>query len=137
MHRQHFSTSIVDVGRGQLLDVVPGRSGVEPREWLEQQAPSWLDRVRFATLDLSGSYRAVFDAVVPDARSFHVVKLANEKLDECRRRVQNETFGHRGRKTDPFYRCRRLLTKADEGWTRVAGRSCSACFASEIPTARS
>ncbi len=23
-------------------------------------------------------------------------------------------MGHRGRKTDPFYRCRRLLTKADE-----------------------
>ena len=40
--------------------------------------------------------------------------LANSKLDECRRRVQNETMGHRGRKDDPLYRCRRLLTKADE-----------------------
>jgi transposase len=40
--------------------------------------------------------------------------LGNTKLDECRRRVQNETMGHRGRKTDPLYRCRRLLTKADE-----------------------
>jgi len=34
--------------------------------------------------------------------------------NECRRRVQNETMGHRGRKTDPLYRIRRLLTKADE-----------------------
>ena len=41
-------------------------------------------------------------------------KLANTKLDECRRRVQNETLGHRGRKHDPLYRCRRLLTKAKE-----------------------
>ena len=40
--------------------------------------------------------------------------LANTKLDECRRRVQNETLGHRGRKHDPLYRCRRLLTRADE-----------------------
>ena len=40
--------------------------------------------------------------------------LANEKLDECRRRVQNETMGHRGRKDDPLYRARRLLTKAHE-----------------------
>ena len=40
--------------------------------------------------------------------------LANHKLDECRRRVQNETLGHRGRTSDPLYRCRRLLTKADE-----------------------
>jgi transposase len=117
-HRQHFSTSIVDVGRGQLLDVVPGRSGAEPKAWLERQGPAWLGQVRFATLDLSGSYRAVFDAVVPNATQvadpFHVVRLANEKLDECRRRVQNETLGHRGTKADPLYRCRRLLTKADE-----------------------
>ena len=31
-----------------------------------------------------------------------------------RRRVQNETLGHRGRKTDPLYRCRRRLVMADE-----------------------
>ena len=48
------------------------------------------------------------------ADPFHVVKLTNSKLDECRRRVQNDTMGHRGRKADPLYRCRRLLTKADE-----------------------
>ncbi len=28
--------------------------------------------------------------------------------------MQNDTLGHRGRKDDPLYRCRRLLTKADE-----------------------
>lgn len=103
--RQHFSTSIVDVGRGQLLDVVPGRRGAEPKAWLEHQGTKWLGAVRVATLDLAGSYRAVFDEVVPGATQvadpFHVVKLANEKLDECRRRVQNETFGHRGRKSIP------------------------------------
>jgi transposase len=74
--------------------------------------------VKWATLDLSSPYRAVFDTMLPDAVQiadpFHVVKLANHKLDECRRRVQNETMGHRGRKTDPLYRIRRLLTKADE-----------------------
>jgi transposase len=117
-HRQHFSTSIVDVGRGQLLDIVPGRRGAESKSWLVAKGPTWLGHVRYATLDLSGTYRAVFDAVVPQAVQvadpFHVVKLANEKLDECRRRVQNETLGHRGHKNDPLYRCRRLLTKADE-----------------------
>jgi transposase len=63
-------------------------------------------------------YRAVFDTMLPDATQvadpFHLVKLANTKLDEVRRRVQNETIGHRGRKSDPLYRCRRLPTKADE-----------------------
>lgn len=42
------------------------------------------------------------------------MRLANDKLDECRRRIQNETLGHRGRKSDPLYRARRLLTKAHE-----------------------
>lgn len=48
------------------------------------------------------------------ADPLHVVKVANTKLDECRRRVQNETLGHRGRRDDPLYRCRRLLSKAHE-----------------------
>ena len=48
------------------------------------------------------------------ADPFHVVKLANTALDECRRRVQNDTLGHRGHKDDPLYRCRRRLTIARE-----------------------
>lgn len=28
--------------------------------------------------------------------------------------MQNETLGHRGRRSDPLYRCRRLLTRAKE-----------------------
>jgi transposase len=117
-HRQEFSTQIVDVGRGQLLDVVPGRSSAGPMAWLAEQGKEWRDQVSFATLDLSGPYRRVFTLMLPDAIQvadpFHLIKLANAKLDECRRRVQNETLGHRGHKSDPLYRCRRLLTKAEE-----------------------
>ncbi len=129
-HRQHWSTSIVDVGAGVLLDVVPGRSGVEPCRWLAARGDAWRANMAYATLDLSGPYRAVFDTMLADAVQvadpFHVVKLANHKLDECRRRVQNETMGHRGRKDDPLYRCRRLLSKADErlddkGRTKLLG----------------
>src|SRR3546814_11818716 len=67
---------------------------------------------------MSGPYRKVFNEGLGHVRQvadpFHLTKLANEKLDECRRRVQNETLGHRGRKDDPLYRARRLLTKAHE-----------------------
>ena len=87
-------------------------------EWLENKGDAWRQKVRYGTLDMSGSYRAVFDQMLPQATQvadpFHLCKHANEKLDECRRRVQNETLGHRGHKDDPLYRCRRLLTKADE-----------------------
>lgn len=58
-----------------------------------------------------------------------VVKWANTKLDECRRRVQNETMGRRGNKSDPLYRCRKLLVKADErldeqGRDKLLGLAC-------------
>ena len=122
-------------GPGQLLDVVPGRSSVEPMVWLVKQGKPWRDQVRFATLDLSGPYRQVFTVMVPDAVQvadpFHVVKLANTKLDECRRRVQNETVGHRGRKADPLYRCRRLLTKAERAPRRT--RDGTSSWGSRMP----
>ncbi|MBA2336970.1 MAG: ISL3 family transposase [Acidimicrobiia bacterium] len=120
--RQAWCTSIVDVtrdgGRAQLLDVVPGRSATGASRWLEARPEEWRQAIRWGVLDLSGPYRKVFDDtlshVTQIADPFHVIRLANDKLDECRRRVQNETVGHRGRKDDPLYRARRLLTKAHE-----------------------
>ena len=115
---QCWSTQIVDVHHGQLLDIVPGRDSTEPCRWFAARTPAWCDGIRWATLDLSNSYRAVFDTMLPDAVQvadpFHVSRLANTAVDECRRRVQNDTIGHRGRKTDPLYRCRRLLVMADQ-----------------------
>src|SRR5690606_25906827 len=40
---------------------------------------------------------------------FHVARLAGEALDECRRRVQQDTCGHRGRNGDPLYAARQTL----------------------------
>ncbi|MST31252.1 ISL3 family transposase [Acidimicrobiaceae bacterium USS-CC1] len=120
-HRQEFVTSIVDVSPNrpaQLLDVVAGRAASGPTDWINARPESWRAQIRWGVLDLSGPYRKTFDDALPDAGQvadpFHVIKLANHKLDECRRRVQNETLGHRGRKDDPLYRVRRLLTKAPE-----------------------
>jgi transposase len=103
---------------GQLLDVVAGRDAAGPCSWLAARSEPWRAGIAWATLDLSASYRSVFDTMLPDAVQvadpFHVVPLANQALDECRRRVQNETLGHRGRKTDPLYRCRRRLVMVRE-----------------------
>ena len=142
--RQQWSTQIVDVGRGQLLDLVPDRNASAPAAWLATQPQEWLDAIRWATLDLSGPYRKVFDTVLPDAVQvadpFHLVKLANQRLDEVRRRVQNEQFGHRGHKDDPLYRARRLLTRADErldtrGRTKLLGLLDAGDPQSEVRTA--
>lgn len=130
-HTRAWCTSIVDVDRpAQLLDVVEGRSSAAPTAWLEQRSDAWRANIKWATLDLSGPYRKTFTDTLPDAVQvadpFHVIKLANSKLDECRRRVQNETLGHRGRKDDPLYRSRRLLTKGHQrldetGETKLLG----------------
>ena len=41
--------------------------------------------------------------------AFHIVTLAGEAPGEVRRRVQQDTTGHRGRKGDPLYQIRDLL----------------------------
>jgi len=53
--RQVWSTSIVDVGRGQLLDVIESRSAATACEWLGARPQAWLDKIRWAALDLSGA----------------------------------------------------------------------------------
>ena len=113
-----WATGVVDVGGGQLLDIVPGRTAKAPTAWLLRQPRGWRAGVRWAVLDLSGPYRAAFDAARPHAKQvadpFGVVGLANDALDEVRRRAQQQTLGHRGRKHDPLYRARKLLVSASE-----------------------
>ena len=50
---------------------------------------------------------------LPDARAviepFHVVHLAGDALDECRRRTQQELHHRRGRATDPLNKARKML----------------------------
>jgi transposase len=118
-HTKAWTTSIVDVRRGVLLDMIEGRSSAQPaNDWLAARPTPCRDQIQSGTLDLSGPYRKAFNETLAHAGQiadpFHVVKLLNEAVDETRRRVQNETLGHHGHQDDPLYRVRRLLTKADE-----------------------
>ncbi|NLA35879.1 MAG: transposase, partial [Actinobacteria bacterium] len=93
-------TSIVQVTRpAQLLDVVEGRTAKAPSAWINSWPQAWRDNICWAALDLSGPYRKTFNDSLPDAVQvadpFHVIKVANTKLDDVRRRVQQETLGHR------------------------------------------
>ena len=115
---RRWCTSIVDVTGGQLLDIVPGRDAQAPIGWLLDQPQWWRDGIAWGTLDLSGAYRRTFEVALPHvgqvADPFHVIRLANNSIDEVRRRVQNDTVGHRGREDDPLWRARRLLISAHE-----------------------
>lgn len=50
--------------------------------------------------------------------AFHIVKLAGDAPGEVRRRVQQDTTGHRGRKGDPLYQIRNLLRASRDRLTK-------------------
>ena len=115
---KHWGTTVVDVRRGKLLDIIAGRSAAGATRWIQAKSSRRRKRVRWAVMDLSGPYRKAFTDTVPHAKQvadpFHVVRLANNAVDEVRRRVQNETTGGRGTKGDALYRVRKLLLQAHE-----------------------
>ncbi len=62
---------------------------------------------------------------------FHVVRLAGDALDQCRRRVQQDLHGHRGRKDDPLYRARRTLHNGADILTDKQQQRLTALFEGE------
>jgi transposase len=120
-----YVTVIIDLtpvrdktGPARLLDMVEGRSKKAFQDWLADRPKQWRDGVEVVAMDGFSGFKTATAEELPDAATvmdpFHVVRLAGNALDECRRRVQLDTCGHRGRKTDPLYACRRTLqTGAD------------------------
>lgn len=113
--------------RARLLDLVPGRSGPVYKAWLSERGSDFTAGIKVATSDAFGGYKNAIDAELGDATAvldaFHVVKLGFEAVSDVRRRVQQETLGHRGRKGDPLYGIRNILTSApakltDKQWDR-------------------
>lgn len=120
-----YVTVIIDLtpardktGPARLLDMIEGRSKQAFQQWLADRPKDWRDRVEVVAMDGFSGFKTAATEELPDAATvmdpFHVVRLAGNALDECRRRVQLATCGHRGRSTDPLYRSRRTLhTGAD------------------------
>ncbi|MGO4600384.1 ISL3 family transposase [Terrabacter sp. 2YAF2] len=100
-------------GPARLLDMVAGRSKQAFKTWLNDRPQSWRDRVEVVAMDGFTGFKTAATEELPDAVAvmdpFHVVRLAGDALDRCRRRVQRDLHGHRGRKNDPLYRARRTL----------------------------
>ena len=117
-HPTVYATGLVDLERRQMIDMVKGNSAADLRSWCAAQDPGWLGNVAVVATDLAESYRAGIsphlDHATRVADPFHVVRVANRCVDQVRRRVQNETLGHRGRKHDPLFKIRKLLLKGTE-----------------------
>ena len=112
-----------DQGRvhARLLDLVPGRSKRAYADWLAQRGDHFRKTVKVAALDPFGGYKSAIDEQLQDATAvldaFHVVKLGTAVVDEVRRRVQQTTTGHRGRKGDPLFGIQTILRAGAENLT--------------------
>lgn len=116
--RTRWVTAIVNCDRGVIADIVEGRDAAGIDRWLSDRGGAWCERVEVAVCDLHEPFRAAYTERLPNAVQvadpFHVVGVGTRVVDKVRRRVQNETTGHRGRRDDPLYRARKLLTLAAE-----------------------
>ncbi|WP_367403916.1 ISL3 family transposase [Kocuria marina] len=105
-------------GPARLLDMVEGRSKKAFKAWLAERDQAWRDQVEVVAMDGFTGFKTAAEEELPEATAvmdpFHVVRLAGDAMEKCRRRVQQQVHGHRGRKEDPLYKARRtLLTGAD------------------------
>ena len=120
-----YVTVIIDLtgirdgtGPARLLDMVEGRSKQAFKSWLADRDQTWRDGVEVVAMDGFTGFKTATAEELPDAVAvmdpFHVVRLAGDALERCRRRVQQAIHGHRGMKNDPLYSARRTLhTGAD------------------------
>jgi len=115
-----YVTVIIDLtpirdntGPARLLDMVEGRSKQVFKTWLAARPDAWRAGLEVVAMDGFTGFKTATVEELPDATTvmdpFHVVRLAGDALDGCRRRIQQTLHGHRGRATDPLYRARRTL----------------------------
>ena len=117
-HATIYATGLVDLKAKVIIDMVKGNAAADLRRWTTNADPAWLKAITVVATDLAESFRAGLspglDHATRVADPFHVVRVGNRCLDKVRRRVQNETLDHRGRKDDPLYRIRKLLLTGGE-----------------------
>ena len=117
-HATIYATGLVDLQARIVIDMVEGNAAADLRRWTANADPLWLAGIEVVATDLAESFRAGLsphlDHATRVADPFHVVRVGNRCVDQVRRRVQNETLGHRGRKVDPLYRIRKLLLAGHE-----------------------
>ena len=82
-------------GPARLLDMVEGRSKQAFKTWLADRPQAWRDAVEVVAMDGFTGFKTATTEELPDAVAvmdpFHVVRLAGDALDRCRRRVQQHS----------------------------------------------
>jgi transposase len=131
-------TGLVDLERGRLLEVVADHSRAAVDGWLHARPAAWLAQIATVALDPWRGYASALTVPLGHATvvvdHFHAIRLANAVVDQVRRRIQQATLGHRGRRRDPLYRIRKLLLTAAEQLTGLGRVRLRAGLAAGDPT---
>ena len=86
--RSEWLTHLVDLGGGGTLGLAQGRTAAAEKDLLTGHAAT----LRYLAMDLSATYRSGAPAgVTLVADAFHLVKLANRKIDDAFRRLGYRT----------------------------------------------
>ena len=132
-----YTTNVIDAVTGQLIEVLDGHDAATLRQWLAEQDPAWLARIRLVAIDPYEPFRAglrpprgvestvgtlAHARIVADP--FHVARQGGRAVDGVRRRVTMRDLGHRGRRGDALWDNRRILLMradrlTDTGWERL------------------
>lgn len=137
-----YVTVIIDLtptrdktGPARLLDMVEGRSKAAFKAWLEARPQAWKDGIEVVAMDGFTGFKTATNETLPGAVAvmdpFHVVRLAGDALDDCRRRIQQQLHKRRGRKDDPLYKARRTLHTGAKLLTERQRERLSTLFSSE------
>lgn len=135
-----YVTVIIDLtpvrdrtGTARLLDMVEGRSKAVFKDWLAARPEPWRASIEVVAMDGFSGFKTAAAEEIPAATAvmdpFHVARLAADALDRCRRRVQQQLHGHRGRAGDPLYTARRTLSTGDDLLTDKQRARLTALFA--------
>ena len=93
--------------------MVEGRSKAVFKDRLAARPDEWRKNIEVVPMDGFTGFKTATTEELPDPAAvmdpFHVVRLAGDALDVCRRRVQQALHGRRGWKGDPLYKARRTL----------------------------
>ena len=115
------------------------RSGTAYNTWLKNQPDGFTATVEQAALDRFRGYANAIRDELPDTvaalDAFHVVRLRTQVVDEVRRRIQQDTLGHRGHKHDPLYQIRGLLRHGVEHLSEPQQANLTRCLEAGDPDA--
>ena len=111
--RRQFLTALVCLDTSLVVAVAQGRDRGSAARLLADHAPD----AKVVACDLFSGFKSAADTLedaVVVADVFHLVRLGLQALDEVRRRRQQQIHGHRGHKSDPLFKLRRVLRVGQE-----------------------